>query len=96
MNRRLIRPNLAEIRDSREREKERHESDNARCTRPMILTPRTTITSSRLNKKTKMAVALADGQVIEGYIEWYDRNCFKLNRDDAPNLLVYKANIKYL
>jgi sRNA-binding regulator protein Hfq len=49
-----------------------------------------------MNKKTKMAVAFADGQVIEGYVEWYDRNCFKLNRDDAPNLLIYKANIKYL
>jgi host factor-I protein len=34
--------------------------------------------------------------VIEGYIEWYDRNCIKLNRDNAPNLLVFKAGIKYM
>ena len=43
-----------------------------------------------------MAVVFYDGQVIEGYIEWYDRNCIKLNRDNAPNLLVFKSNIKYI
>jgi len=33
---------------------------------------------------------------VEGYIEWYDINCIKLNRDEAPNLLIYKDTIKYL
>jgi len=50
----------------------------------------------QMSKKTPMAVVFADGEVIEGYIEWYDRNCIKLNRDNAPNLLVYKGRIKYL
>lgn len=49
-----------------------------------------------MGKKTPMAVVFYDGQVIEGYIEWYDRNCIKLNRDNAPNLLVFKSNIKYI
>jgi sRNA-binding regulator protein Hfq len=43
-----------------------------------------------------MAVVLNDGQIMEGYIEWYDRNCIKLNRDNAPNLLIFKGNIKYI
>ena len=30
------------------------------------------------------------------YVEWYDRDCIKLNRDSEPNLLIYKASIKYL
>jgi len=50
----------------------------------------------QMSKKTPMAVVFQDGERIEGYIEWYDRNCIKLNRDDAPNLLVYKSAIKYL
>ncbi len=50
----------------------------------------------QMSKKTPMAVVFADGEVIEGYIEWYDRNCIKLNRDNAPNLLVYKSKIKFL
>ena len=50
----------------------------------------------QMNKKTPMVVVFQDGQVLEGYIEWYDKNCIKLNRDHAPNLLVYKNSIKYL
>jgi host factor-I protein len=50
----------------------------------------------QMSKKTPMAVVFYDGQVIEGYIEWYDRNCIKLNRDHAPNLLIFKSNIKYM
>jgi len=50
----------------------------------------------QMNKKTPMGVVLNDGEIIEGYIEWYDKNCLKLNRDDAPNLLIYKSSVKYL
>ena len=50
----------------------------------------------QMSKKIPMAVVFNDGQVIEGYIEWYDRNCIKLNRDNAPNLLVFKAGVKYM
>jgi sRNA-binding regulator protein Hfq len=94
MNRRLIRPNLAEIRDNREKEareaakKKLHPSYDTHAENYYYL--------KQMNKKTRMAVAFADGEVIEGYVEWYDRRCFKLNREGAPNLLVYKDNIKYL
>jgi len=50
----------------------------------------------QMSKKTPMAVVFHDGQVIEGYIEWYDRNCIKLNRDKGANLLIFKSNIKYM
>ena len=49
-----------------------------------------------MNKKTRMAVVFNDGEIVEGYVEWYDRDCFKLNREGAPNLLVYKSTVKYL
>lgn len=52
--------------------------------------------SKQMQSKTPMVVHLTDGQQLEGVIEWYDRDCIKLNRDGAPNLLLYKHCIKYM
>lgn len=52
--------------------------------------------SKQMQSKTHMIVVLTDGEQLEGFIEWYDRDCLKLNRVDAPNLLVYKHCVKYL
>lgn len=46
--------------------------------------------------RTPMVVVLKDGEELHGWIEWYDRNSIKLNRNGAANLLLYKANIKYI
>ena len=50
----------------------------------------------QMQAKTPMVVVLKDGEVLEGIIEWYDKTCLKFNRETAPNLLLYKANIKYM
>ncbi|MBU4203126.1 MAG: RNA chaperone Hfq, partial [Acidobacteria bacterium] len=50
----------------------------------------------QMNKKLPVAIVFIDGETVEGVIEWYDRNCIKLNREKDPNLLVYKRNIKYI
>ena len=50
----------------------------------------------QMNARTPMVVVLDGGEELRGHIEWYDRNCIKVNRDDAPNLLVFKHAIKYL
>lgn len=52
--------------------------------------------SKQMQSKTVMAVVLTDGERLEGVIEWYDRSCIKLNRDNEPNLLLYKHCIKYI
>ena len=52
--------------------------------------------SKQMQSKTHMVVVLTDGEQLEGVIEWYDRDCLKLNRIDAPNLLLYKRCIKYM
>lgn len=93
MNRRLIRPNFHEV-----KEKMSGPPDPAKR---KIHPPTDTFAENyyylkQMNKKTRMAVVFADGETIEGYIEWYDRNTIKLNRDNAPNLLVFKARIKYI
>lgn len=52
--------------------------------------------SKQMQSKTHMIVVLTDGEQLEGVIEWYDRDCLKLNRDGAPNLLLFKQCIKYM
>lgn len=46
--------------------------------------------------KTTMTVVLKNGEVVQGTIEWYDRNSIKLNRVGKPNLLLYKPAIRYM
>ena len=50
----------------------------------------------QMQAKTPMVVVLKDGEKLEGIIEWYDKCCLKFNREDAPNLLLYKTTIKYM
>ncbi|MGD1008674.1 MAG: RNA chaperone Hfq [Candidatus Aminicenantales bacterium] len=97
MNRKLIRPNLSEIKEHMTQDKDRDKDAGRRKMHP----PTDTFAESyyylkQMNKKTPMTVVFTDGTIVEGYIEWYDRNCIKLNRDNAPNLLIYKTNIRCL
>jgi sRNA-binding regulator protein Hfq len=52
--------------------------------------------AKQMQGKTQMVVVLEDGEELHGVIEWYDRDCLKLNRIGAPNLLLYKRSIKYM
>jgi sRNA-binding regulator protein Hfq len=50
----------------------------------------------QMQSKTPMTIVMRDGEVLHGVIEWYDRLCLKVNREGAPNLLLYKNHIKYM
>ena len=81
MNRKLIRPNLTDLKDQMGAE------GGAR--RPKRVPPEQTNAESfyylkQMNNKTPMVVVLQDGEEIRGIIEWYDKNCLKLNRNDRP------------
>lgn len=52
--------------------------------------------TKQMHSRTPMVIVMNDGEEIRGCIEWYDRNCLKVNRDGAPNLLIQKHAIKYL
>ena len=41
-----------------------------------------------------MVLVLEDGELVEGCIEWYDRNVLKVR--GRTKTLVYKAAIKYM
>ena len=51
----------------------------------------------QMQSRTPMVIVLRDGEEMHGVIEWYDRNCIKVNREDGePNLMIYKPAIKYM
>jgi len=50
----------------------------------------------QMQGKTAMVIVLRDGEQIHGVIEWYDKNCLKVNRTSAPNIVIYKPAIKYM
>jgi host factor-I protein len=51
----------------------------------------------QMQSRTQMVIVLRDGEEIHGVIEWYDRSCIKVNRDNGePNLMIYKPAIKYM
>lgn len=52
--------------------------------------------AKQMQGRTPMVVVLTDGEQLEGIIEWYDRDCLKLNRKGAPNLMLFKRCIKYM
>jgi host factor-I protein len=37
-----------------------------------------------------------DGQIVQGWIEYYDKNMVRLTREGAPNLFIFKHEIMYI
>ena len=51
----------------------------------------------QMQSRTQMVVVLRDGEEVRGIIEWYDKHCIKVNRDNGePNVMIYKPAIKYM
>jgi host factor-I protein len=47
-------------------------------------------------KQKAVTIKLLDGQMVRGWIEYYDRNMVRLTREGAPNLFIYKHEIMYI
>ena len=47
-------------------------------------------------KQKPVSVKLTDGEVVYGWVEYYDRNMIRLTREGAPNLFIYKQEIMYI
>lgn len=108
-NRKLIRPSLnrpehnhnlaaAPVGERRERPErgERNERPGRKSLPPEQTNAENFYYQKQMQSKTPMVVVLRDGEEIHGLIEWYDKSCLKLNRNGAPNVLIYKPAIKYM
>jgi len=47
-------------------------------------------------KQRPVRVKLLDGEVLCGWVEYYDRRMIRLTRDGAPNLFIFKHEIAYI
>ena len=93
VNRKLIRPSLSNV---REQGSSKYGATQRKRVPPEQTNAEQYYYLKQMSGKTPMVVHLVDGEVIYGIIEWYDRQCIKVNRDTEPNLLIPKTAIKYL
>jgi host factor-I protein len=47
-------------------------------------------------KQTPVSIKMVDGEVVQGWIEYYDRDMLRLTREHAPNLFIFKHDILYI
>ena len=47
-------------------------------------------------KQTLVTIKLQGGDVVQGWIEYYDRDMLRLTRDGQPNLFIFKSQIMYI
>jgi len=47
-------------------------------------------------KQRVVTLKLADGEMVQGWIEYYDKNMVRLTRDGKPNLFIFKHEIMYI
>ncbi len=91
-NRKLIRPSFNEMKEK--------ESAPRKVIKKPVPPDQTNAENfyyvKQMQSKTPMVFLLKDGEVLHGVIEWYDKSCLKIKRDEGPNLLLYKPNIKYM
>lgn len=49
-----------------------------------------------IENRTPVRLKLADGEEVSGVVEYYDHSFIRLTRPGAPNLFIFKHDIKYL
>jgi sRNA-binding regulator protein Hfq len=90
-NRKLIRPDLAELKkDAAPRSLRRKSSP------PEQTNAEEFYYLKQMAAKTPMVVVLNNDEELRGWIEWYDKGAIKLNRHQGPNLLIQKQVIRYM
>lgn len=47
-------------------------------------------------KQTPVTIKLRDGEIVEGWIEYYDKDMLRLTRKRDPNLFIFKHDIMYI
>ncbi|MGA7156875.1 MAG: RNA chaperone Hfq [Acidobacteriaceae bacterium] len=46
------------------------------------------------DRQVPVAIKLRDGEVVSGWIEYFDDMMLRLTREGRPNLFIYKAQIR--
>jgi host factor-I protein len=95
-NRKLIRPTLTRPEQPERRERPMGGGGGRKATPPEQTHAENFYYQKQMQTHTRLVVVLKDGEQMHGTIEWYDRDCIKLNRGGQSNILIYKPSIKYI
>lgn len=90
MTRKLIKPDLKEIKKSAKKENRKKPPP------PYKTHAENYYYIKQMNYKTPMVIELISGEVFKCRIEWYDKNCIKIKKPDEKNLIIFKTVIKYM
>ena len=93
MNRKLIRPDLAEIKDQFQTPKMYRQK---KPVPPEQTNAESFYYLKQMSNKTRMVIVLKDGEELRGTIAWYDKSALKVHRSTEPNILLPKDNVKYM
>jgi host factor-I protein len=47
-------------------------------------------------KQKPVSIKLKDGEIVRGWVEYYDRDMIRLTREGLPNLFIFKHDIMYI
>jgi host factor-I protein len=47
-------------------------------------------------KQKHVRLKLVDGEIVEGWIEYYDKSMLRLTRQNQPNLFIFKHDVVYI
>ncbi|MFI5096594.1 MAG: hypothetical protein ACHQT6_01345 [Candidatus Acidiferrales bacterium] len=97
VNRRLFRPSFADSKEpSMPRPQHNGPLPSKKPAPPELTHAENFYWVKQMQSRTPMIVVLDSGEELRGFIEWYDRDCIKLTREGAPNLMLFKRFIKYV
>jgi sRNA-binding regulator protein Hfq len=102
VNRRMFRPGFPDVKEPVPVRPSSHPGSNGgpapnkKPTPPELTHAENFYWIKQMQSRTSMVVVLEDGESLRGIIEWYDRDCIKLTRQGAPNLMIFKRTIKYV
>lgn len=96
MNRKLIRPDLTEIKEQRLAPMTPKVFRTRKPVPPEQTNAENFYYKKQMDNRTRMVIILTDGEELRGTIEWYDRTAIKVHRSDAPNILLMKDVVKYM
>ncbi len=99
VNRRMFRPSFAEAKEQampRPQHINNGPAPSKKPAPPELTHAENFYWVKQMQSRTPMRVVLESGEELRGIIEWYDRDCIKLTRQGAPNLMIFKRFIKYV
>ena len=96
VHRKLFRPALTEVKEPAAPRSHGGPQPHKKPAPPELTHAENFYWVKQMQSRTPMTIVLSNGEELHGAVEWYDRDCIKLTREGAPNLMIFKRHIRYV